>query len=63
MKNREEEDPSDGLLGLAHRAPDPGGVSVADVDVPLHRQCQSEPKIFVEFIRKIKHSIMSIQDL
>ena len=43
MKNGEEENPGDGLLGLAQGAPDPGGVRVADVDVALHRQGQSQP--------------------
>ncbi len=43
MENSEEEYPCDGLLGLAQGAPDPSGVSVADVDVTLHRQRQREP--------------------
>jgi len=43
VKYSKDENPGYGLLGLAHGAPDPGRVSVADVDVALHGQSQGQP--------------------
>ena len=43
VKYSEYKNPGHCLLRLAHGAPDPGGVGVADVDVALHGQSQGQP--------------------
>ncbi len=39
-----EKYPSNGLLSLVHGAPNPGCVSMAHINVPLHGQGQGEPE-------------------
>jgi hypothetical protein len=43
VKNSKYENPGYCLLCLAHGAPDPGRVGVANVDVALHGQSQGQP--------------------
>jgi len=45
MKNGKEEDPSHGLFGFAHGAPNSRSVRMTHVDVPLHSESKRKPRV------------------